>query len=149
MIARTRPGLLRVPLWLAVLALLAALPARAQLRIPAPTGYVNDFANVIDPTRRAEIQQVVDEVRAKSGGEIVVVTLPSLQGHSRDEVALRILREWGVGKKGTAGDSTANTGTVVLVAPTEHQAKIELGYGTNTFITAGESGRILDEYMVP
>ncbi|HET6763786.1 MAG TPA: TPM domain-containing protein, partial [Longimicrobiaceae bacterium] len=133
-----------------VLALLSlAGAAGAQLKLPPPQGYVNDFANVISPEYEARIQAIVDEVRQKSGGEIVVVTLPSLQGRSEAEVALQIGREWGVGKKGEAGDATRNTGTVVLVAPTEHKVRVELGYQTNTFITAAESGRIQDEHMVP
>ncbi|MBW3573201.1 MAG: TPM domain-containing protein, partial [Gemmatimonadetes bacterium] len=120
------------------------------LQIPPPTGYVNDFANVIDPESEAAITRIADEVRLKSGGEIVVVTLPSLQGRSRDEVGLQILREWGIGKRSQGvGDSTANTGTLVMVVPSERQVRIELGYGTNTFITAAEAGRIRDEHMVP
>jgi uncharacterized protein len=101
------------------LLLLAAGGAGAQpLQIPRATGYVNDFANVIDPQSEAAITRIADEVRLKSGGEIVVVTLPSLQGRSRDEVALQILREWGIGKRSQGvGDSTANTGTLVMVVP--------------------------------
>ena len=60
-------------------ATLAAAPAAAQVQIPRPTGYVNDFANVIPANDEAAITAVIDEVRTKSGGgEIVVVTLPSL-----------------------------------------------------------------------
>src|SRR5690606_974315 len=95
------------------------------------------------------------EVRAKSGGEIVVVTLPSLEGRTRDEVALQIGREWGIGRRGEPGDPARNTGTVVLVVPKETapdgrgQLKIETGIGTTTFITAAEAGRIADRYMIP
>ena len=129
----------------------AAGGARAQgLQVPRPTGYVNDFANIISPADEAAITAIADEVRAKSGGEIVVVTLPSLEGRGRDEVALQILREWGVGRRSQGvGDSLANTGTLVMVAPKERALKIELGYGTNTFITAAEAGRIRDEHMFP
>jgi uncharacterized protein len=133
------------------LLLLAANGAGAQpLQIPKPTGYVNDFANIIDAESEAAITRIADEVRAKSGGEIVVVTLPSLQGRTRDEVGLQILREWGIGKRAQGvGDSTANTGTLLLVAVSERQVRIELGYGTNTFITAAEAGRVRDEVILP
>ncbi|HEX2188219.1 MAG TPA: TPM domain-containing protein, partial [Longimicrobiaceae bacterium] len=132
-----------------LLAVLTALPAAAQLRLPRPTGYVNDFADVIPAAQEAEIDRVVQEVRARSGGEIAVVTLPSLQGRTPTEAALQVLREWGVGRSGQPGDSLANTGTVILVAPNERELRIELGYGTNTFITAGEAGRIRDRDMIP
>jgi uncharacterized membrane protein YgcG len=68
---------------------LSAVGAAAQVRLPAPVGYINDFANVIPANVEAQIQQIIDEVRTKSGGEIVVVTLPSLEGRTRDEVACR------------------------------------------------------------
>ncbi len=118
--------------------------------MPPPTGTVNDFADVISPQDEARIAAVIEEVRVKSGGgEIAVVTLPSLEGRTRDEVGLQILREWGIGAKGAVGDERSNTGALVLVVPRERQAKIELGYGANTFIVAAEAGRIRDELMFP
>src|SRR5687768_16601387 len=118
---------------------LAPAPARAQLQLPAPVGYVNDFANVIDPAYRDSMQAVIDEVRAKSGGEIVVVTLPSLQGRNVDEVGLQIGREWKVGAKGEPGDPMRNTGTIVLVSMQDRKLKIETGERTLNFITAAEA----------
>jgi uncharacterized protein len=134
--------------WAALACAPAAVPARAQLQLPPPVGYVNDFAHRIDPAYRDSILAVIDDVREKCGGEIVVVTLPSLQGRSRDEVALQIGREWKVGQKGEPGDPMRNTGTIVLVSMQDRQLKIELGDRTNTFITAAEAGRIRD-LMVP
>lgn len=145
--SRRHPGsgcLVLLLLWWAA----SAAPAAAQLQLPRPTGYVNDFAGVIDAGQEAQIAQVIDEVRAKSDGEIVVVTLPSLEGRGRDEVALQILREWGIGASTGAGDPRNNTGALILVVPEEREYKVELGYGTNTFVTAAEAGRIGRE-MVP
>jgi hypothetical protein len=76
-----------IPLLWLLAALAITAPAGAQ-QYPKPVGYVNDFANVITPELEARIQRVADEVRQKSGGEIVVVTLTSLEGRTRDEVAL-------------------------------------------------------------
>src|SRR5690606_24038942 len=86
---------------------------------------------------------------------IVVVTMPTLLGRTRDELALQLGREWGVGRAGEPGDTLRNTGVVVLVVPKETSedgrghVKIETGLGTSTFITAAEAGRIQDELMVP
>ncbi|MBW3630800.1 MAG: TPM domain-containing protein, partial [Gemmatimonadetes bacterium] len=126
-----------------------AQSAAAQLQIPQPVGYVNDFANVIPAEQEQRIQAIIDEVRTKSGGEIVVVTLPSLERRPASEVALQIGREWRIGQKGEAGDSARNTGAVLLVAPTDREWRIETGLGTNAFITAAEAGRIGRELMVP
>ncbi|HET7233636.1 MAG TPA: TPM domain-containing protein [Longimicrobium sp.] len=121
----------------------------AQIQLPQPRGYVNDFANVISTAYRDSIQAVVDDVREKSGGEIVVVTLPSLNGRSRDEVALQIGREWKIGQKGAPTDRNRNTGVVVLVSMQDRKWKIETGTGAMTFIPAGEAGRIGRDEMVP
>jgi uncharacterized protein len=129
---------------LALVAACAPLAVAAQIQLPPPVGYVNDFAGIIPAEYETRILGVIEEVRAKSGGEIVVVTLPSLQGRTRDEVALQIGREWGVGQAGEAGDPHRNTGAVILVAPNERDLKIELGTRTNTFVTAAEAGRIAD-----
>lgn len=137
-------------------AALAAPAAAQRVELPAPVGYVNDFADVIPENVEASIGNVVDEVRAKSGGEIVVVTLPTLPGgRSRDEIALEIGRQWRIGPAGAAGDQQRNTGAVVLVVPRETSVdgrghlKIELGDVTSTFITATEAGRIRDQLMIP
>lgn len=136
-------------LLLAAAALALPRTLGAQIDLPAPRGYVNDFANVIGPAYQDSLQAVIDDVRGKSGGEIVVVTLPSLQGRDRDEVALQIGREWGVGKKGGPTDAGRNTGVIVLVSMQDRKWKIETGTGTMTFIPAAEAGRIGRDLMVP
>ena len=78
--------------------------------IPAPRGMVNDFANVIPPAQAARIEALVNDVRAKSGGEIAVVTMPDLGGRDVSEIALRIGREWKVGANTKIGDATRNAG---------------------------------------
>ncbi|CAA9326168.1 MAG: hypothetical protein AVDCRST_MAG89-1908, partial [uncultured Gemmatimonadetes bacterium] len=124
-------------------------PAAAQLQLPRPVGYVNDFANAIPAQDEARIAAVIDEVRARSGGEIVVVTLPSLQGRTAAEVGLQIGREWRIGAKGEPGDRGRNTGAVVLVSIQDRKWRVETGLTTNTFITAAEAGRIGRDLMVP
>jgi uncharacterized protein len=128
---------------------LAITPAaHAQIALPAPNGYVNDFADVISASQEAEITRVIQQVRTASRGVIVVVTLASLQGRSRGEVALQIGREWKVGQAGGPDDPASHTGTVVLVVPGERQMHIALGTGTSTFISDEQAGRIRDE-MTP
>src|SRR5919108_61962 len=137
-----------------MLCALIATGAAVQ-QLPRPVGYVNDFANIIPPARRAEIERIITEVRQKSGGEMVVVTMRSLEGRPANEVALRLGREWGVGRAGEPGDPARNTGLIILVVPKETsptgrgELRIETGLGTNTFITAAEAGRIADLHMIP
>ena len=98
---------------------LAAVVALQGIQIPAPVGYVNDFAHVIPPNDAATIERIIADVKAKSGGEIVVVTLPDLNGRPIEDVSLAIGRDWKVGKKANPGDPARNTGVIILVVPKE------------------------------
>ena len=124
---------------------LAALWLLQAFQLPQPTGYVNDFANTLDAGAKARIEAIVNDVKAKSGGEIVVVTLPSLGGRTIEEVALQIGREWKVGASGEVGARARNAGTIVLVVPSERRFRIEVGSGAEGFLTDGTTGAIQDE----
>lgn len=121
-----------------------------QLQIPEPVGFVNDFAGVIDDASRTTMLAVIEEVRAKSRGEIVVVTLTDLGGRPAAEVARDIGREWKVGAMGQAGDPARNAGVVLLlkpgVRPGDGQADLFIATGTGAegFITDARAGRVRD-----
>jgi uncharacterized protein len=112
---------------------------------------VNDFAGVIPAAHAARIEALAADVRAKSGGEIAVVTLADLAGRDVSEIALRIGREWKVGALAKIGDATRNAGVVILVVPKETSkdgkghVRIETGQGSEGFITDGQAGEITRE----
>ena len=122
----------------------------AQLQIPAPIGYVNDFAQVIDGASQQRMLAVIEEVRQKSGGEIVVVTLPDLGGRPAWEVARDLGRQWRVGAQGGPGDRARNAGLIVLLKPGQRpgdgraELAIAPGQGAEGFITDAFSGRVRD-----
>lgn len=129
--------------------LVAALLQGVQ--VPAPQGLVNDFAGVLSPESRARMERVAEDVRAKSRGEIAVVTLRDIGDRAPSEVALQIGREWGVGAVADPGDPTRNAGVVILLVPKETNAaqrghcRIETGRGAEGFITDALSARICQE----
>lgn len=132
--------------------LLIALAAQlGQIQLPQPVGYVNDFARVIPAASAARIEAISQDVRTKSGGEIVVVTLTDLRGRASVDVAREIGRQWKVGAQGGAGDRARNTGVVILVVPKETSPDgrgytfIAPGTGAEGFITDGMAGQIQDE----
>src|SRR5438093_12878176 len=94
---------------------LTALLLVAQVQVPPPRGYVNDFAGVLDPAAVAHMDAVIAEVRDKTRGEIAVVTLPDIGNREASDVAVQIGRQWGVGARGEAGDPAKNLGVVVLL----------------------------------
>jgi uncharacterized protein len=112
---------------------------------------VNDFANIIPAANAARIDALVTDVRAKSKGEIAVVTMTDLGGRDVSDVALRIGREWKVGAATKIGDATRNAGVVILVVPKETSSDgqghvgIQNGQGSEGFLTDGETGDIIRE----
>ncbi|MDQ8164497.1 MAG: TPM domain-containing protein [Gemmatimonadota bacterium] len=129
-------------LMLPVVLTLAAVAAQAQApqAIPAPRGFVSDFAQVVTPTRAGQIDALARYVSERSGGEIAVVTLADLGGREVGEVALQIGREWKLGAKAEIGDARRNAGVVVLLVPKESSAdgrgyiSIQVGQGAEGFI---------------
>ena len=123
------------------------------LTIPAPRGYVSDFAGVLDSASIQKMTAVITDLKAKTGGEIAVVTLPDLQDRAASDVALGIGRQWGVGQKGNPGDPARNRGVVILLVPRkDHRSGsgafwIATGTGSEGFVTDASAGRVRDAVM--
>src|SRR6059036_1696249 len=121
--------------------------------LPPPRGYVNDFAGALAPASVSRIEAVIAEVRAKSRGEIAVVTLADIGDRAASDVALQIGRQWGVGAKGAAGDPAKNLGVVVLLVPLKNhrpgtgQVFIATGRGAEGFLPDSRVGRIRDAML--
>src|SRR5881296_1210504 len=130
--------------------MLPALAVLLQIAIPVPSGYVNDFAAVLDPASIAHMDAVIREVKDKTRGEIAVVTLSDIGDREASDVALQIGRQWGVGAKAAAGDPAKNLGVVVLLVPLKnHRAGtgrvfIATGRGAEGFLPDARVGRIRD-----
>lgn len=130
--------------------LLNVLVIAVQLQIPAPQGYVNDFAGTIDSRLEGAMTALLTEVQQKTGGEIVVVTLRDLEGRASIDVARDIGRQWGVGAERRAGSQASNAGVVLLLVPGQRPGDgradlaISTGRGAEGFITDAETLRIRD-----
>ena len=129
---------------------LATLVLLVQVAIPPPVGYVNDFAHVLDPASVSHMEAVIADLRAKTRGEIAVVTLDSIGDRAPADIAVQIGRQWGVGAKGEAGDPAKNLGVVVLIVPLRNHAPgtgkifIATGRGAEGFLPDSKAGRIRD-----
>lgn len=133
------------------LALPAAMPLAAQegaLPLPAPVGYVNDFAQLLSPEQAARLDALARQVQTRTRGEMVIVTLADLGGRPVEEVSLRLGREWKVGAQAAIGDAARNAGVVILIVPKETNAdgkghcRIETGNGAEGFITDATAGSL-------
>lgn len=134
---------------------LAAAPLAAQSEQPfpeRPTGMVTDVAGVIPDDVEARITARLTRLRDSTGGEVAVVTLPTIGDRAAGDVALAIGRTWGVGGDFPVGDPRRNAGAVLLVVPrTEERSGavyLASGQGTEGFLTDAQAGRIVDA-MIP
>ena len=103
-----------------------------------PQGYVTDLANVINPSTRQKIEMLGTELQQKTGAQIAVVTVNSLEGQTREDYAADLYKHLGVGAK------KDSRGVLILIAPKDRQYKIEVGYGLEPVINdarAGDVGR--------
>lgn len=132
--------------WRAALAmgimLLFASPALAQ-NFPQLTGRVVDDAHILSPATVADLTNKSEALEAKTSRQLVIATVPSLQGYDIEDFGYRLGRAWGVGQK------ELNNGVILLVAPSEHKVRIEVGYGATPYLTDAMSGLIVREDILP
>jgi uncharacterized protein len=121
--------------WLLLLASALAFPADfASLK---PQGYISDYAGVLSAPVRAQLERYCAEVEAKTGAQIAVLLIPSLQGEPIEDVAVDVFQKWGVGKKGT------DEGVLLLLATQDRRMRLEVGYGLEPVIPDGFAGDVL------
>lgn len=104
---------------------------------------IYDFAGLVDSTREAEINALIEEIEAKTSAEIAVVTITSLEGGSLEDFSIRLFEKAGIGKK------EKDNGVLLLVASEERKLRIETGYGVEGVLPDGECGRIIRERISP
>lgn len=127
---------------LAALAAFLALPAAAQ-EFPALTGRVVDAANVIPPDVETSLDAKLAAFEQQSQRQLVVATIPHLQGYEISDYGYQLGRHWGIGNKGR------NDGAILIVAPNERKVRIEVGYGLEPVLTDGLSSLIVQNDILP
>ena len=141
----TTPGIARGGLRAAVIPLLLFCAAVAALagNYPALTGRIVDQANIIPAATRNTIEPKLAALEAKSGIQLVVATITSLDGQEIEPYANELFRAWKLGEK------DKNNGVLLLVAPNEHRVRIEVGYGLEGTLTDALSKVIITNAMTP
>ena len=118
-------------------------PPMAEIQVPRLTGHVNDYAKILTAERRAELEKRLAEYEEETTHQLVVLTVPSLQGRSIDSFSLKVASTWKIGRKGL------DNGVLVTIAPSERQARIELGVGMNRYVSDDAVSKIMSEAMIP
>lgn len=99
-----------------------------------PTGYVTDLAGVIAPDTKTQLEALCTEVEQKTGAQMAIVTVHSIENESIEDYAADLYKALGV------GDKQNSRGVLLLVAPDLRQYRIEVGYGLEPVITDGRAG---------
>ncbi len=119
-----------------------AAPA-AEPPVPTPQGFVTDLAGVIPPDARARMTRTIEALKAKTGAEIAVLTVPTTEPLDDFTYAMRVADAWKVGGKGQ------DTGVLILLASQDRKLRILTGYGVEGILPDGAVGRIQDRDIIP
>ena len=123
--------------------LLCTVVAVFAVNFPALTGRIVDQADIIPAATRDAIEPKLADLEAKSGIQLVVATITSLEGQEIEPYANELFRTWKLGQK------EKNNGVLLLVAPKEHRVRIEVGYGLESTLTDALSKVIITNAIAP
>lgn len=117
--------------------------ASAPFPLPRLTGRVVDNADLLTPDQERQLTDALAVTERRTGHQLVVVTLPTLDGRAIEKVGLTLGNGWGIGRKGH------DDGVLLIVAPTERQVRIEVGCGLEATLTDAEAGQIIARRILP
>ena len=111
---------------------------------PKPTGYVNDFENILTDAEEKELTTLIKELESQTSDQISIVTLTSLEPYDNiDDYSLDLANYWGIGQK------DKNNGILIAIGKELRKIRIQNGFGIEKRLTDAETKRIIDEVMVP
>ena len=118
--------------------LLPCLPLAAQVPLPEPTGFINDYAGVLDAGVRGQLEAIGAELKQKTKAEVAVAVVKSLEGDSVENYANVLAEQWGVG-------DAEDRGVLLLLAIDDRKLRIEVGYGIEPILPDGRAGEIREQ----
>src|SRR6202167_3291984 len=119
------------------------ITAAFALDFPALTGRVVDQGGVMSADSRSAVEAKLKDLEDKSGPQLVVATVGSLQGSDIETYANQLFRAWKLGQ------AQKNNGVLLLVAPNEHKVRIEVGYGLEGTLTDALSSVVISSAIIP
>ncbi|HEY4030881.1 MAG TPA: TPM domain-containing protein [Caulobacteraceae bacterium] len=129
--------------WAFLAFILSVQPAAAAPTFPPLTGRVVDDAHILSPATQAELTQELAGLEQKTSRQLVVVTLPSLQGLDIADYGYQLGRAWNLGQKGT------RNGALFIIAPNERKMRIEVDNGLEGVLTDAISNVIQNREVLP
>lgn len=127
----------------ALVMLIATVSVSFCADIPYLTGRVTDNAQILQESTLLSLTESLKEHEIKTSNQIVVLTIPSLEGESIEDYANKVFNEWKLGQKGK------DNGILFVIVPDEKKMRIEVGYGLEGTLTDLQAGRIIRNIMAP
>ncbi|AWF82138.1 methanol dehydrogenase [Microbulbifer sp. A4B17] len=134
-----RPSLTTISL----LALLSTWVAWADIQFPTLSGRVVDQGELLKADERYQLTELIQQYERDSDNQLVVATVPELQGITIEEYANQLARKWKLGKK------DKDNGVLFLIAPNDRKIRIEVGYGLEGALTDALAANIIQTKVLP
>jgi uncharacterized protein len=131
-----------LPILLLLVCLLAPAVALG-LEVPPARGYVNDYAALLSPAVKTELENFLRNLDRTDSTQVVVLAIPTLEGDSLEGFSLRVAEAWKPGQK------DKDNGALLLIVKNDHKIRIEVGKGLEGKLTDLVAGRIIDYEMAP
>ena len=126
-----------------IFAVMLPIAALAYMSPGVPQGFVSDFAGLLTPEQKQDLEMKAQALFSSSTNEIAVVTVPSLGGDTAENFSTKLFEDWKIGKRGK------DNGVLILIAPAERAMRIEVGYGLEGLLTDAQSSVIMSKIMTP
>jgi uncharacterized protein len=127
----------------ALLILLLALPAWAQVAVPQLTARVTDLTGTLTKEQTASLEQRLQSFEARKGSQIALLMVPTTAPEAIEQYALRVAERWKIGRK------NVDDGAILVVAKNDRALRIEVGYGLEGALNDATASRIIREAIVP
>ncbi|HEY9050490.1 MAG TPA: TPM domain-containing protein [Gammaproteobacteria bacterium] len=129
--------------WPVLLLLCLSVYVQAAPEFPELSGRVVDNANLLSGAEERELTEILAGHEQETSNQLVIVTVPGLQGYSIEDFGYQLGRHWGIGQEGR------DNGVLLIVAPTERKVRIEVGYGLEHALTDAISHNIIQNVILP
>ncbi|MBA4371780.1 MAG: methanol dehydrogenase [Thermodesulfovibrio sp.] len=113
------------------------------LDVPPLSGYVNDYGGMLSPQIKSQIESELSAFEKTDSTQIVILTIPSLEGAVLEEFAIKAGETWKIGQKGK------DNGVIIVVSKGDRKIRIEVGRGLEGKLTDLMAGRIIDLVVKP
>ncbi len=131
------------PLLWGLLGLLALAGVALAQNLPQLTGRVVDQAELLDPAQEQALTAKLEALERTTSRQLVVVTVPDLQGYSVEDFGYALGQSWKIGQ------AEADNGAILLVAVNDRKMRIEVGDGLEGILPDALAWIIIRDQITP